>query len=299
VTVVAQRNDDGSYTGGVGQRLRFGGEPWRVGRPEERVRVSRVEFVGGSPIAEAELRRGFGVESGDRVTRSGLLDASDGLRERLIEAGYIEAEVGARLVEGQALVDVSAGPQVSWRVVGAAKPGGFDQALRASLSVESALETGRDLLLAHVHQSGRLRAEVTASDRDEDGRRVLVFEVRPGSVLDARVEFPGASGLSREELLAAAGGPAALLSAPEAAAARLREAYGKALFLAAEVDNPRILENGSQLSITVPIREGTRARVREVHVRGSTLPDAVARRSLRLRAGREYDGEAPRPRPPG
>ena len=115
VTVMAQRLDDGSYTGGLGQRLRFGGAPWQGARPEERVRIAGVEFEANQPFVEAELRRRFGIEAGDRVAPSAIQDAADALRQHLIDAGHIEAEVGARLVEDRVRVKVSAGPLVLWR----------------------------------------------------------------------------------------------------------------------------------------------------------------------------------------
>ena len=159
------------------------------------------------------------------------------------------------------------------------------------MSVEDALETGSELLLKQERDKGHLRAEVAATRSEEQGRQILLFDVRPGSVLQTQVEFPGASGLSSSELLQAAGGPASLLTTPDAAVGAIREAYRKAFFLTAEVDAPQIAEHGSQVRIVVPVREGSRAQIREVVVRGSTLPDQEVRRTLRLRSGRTYSEE--------
>ena len=82
------------------------------------MRLAAVDFEGDRPLPEAEFLRALDLRAGRRVGPWDVLDAADGLRARLVEAGHLEAEVSAWLDGARARVSVSAGPRYDWRVEG-------------------------------------------------------------------------------------------------------------------------------------------------------------------------------------
>jgi outer membrane protein assembly factor BamA len=147
-------------------------------------------------------------------------DDGDRIRESLLKRGYLDVEVGADLQGTLAHFDVRAGRAYVTRVSGLADPPDLSGVLRKSLYEEEALEKGRAELLETLFAKGHWRASVSATANDEGETRVLHFAVEPGPLLKlGGVTFPGAVALSQHQLLSAAGGPGALVRAPQQARA--------------------------------------------------------------------------------
>jgi outer membrane protein assembly factor BamA/autotransporter translocation and assembly factor TamB len=293
VTLMVQRTDDGRKAYGAGQRFRRGG-PARPRPPsDERVRLTEVRLLGDRPLLLEELRPALGLGAGDRRTIWDLQGRAERLRQRLIDRGYLEAEVGARLEGTVAVFDVRGGAQYRWRVEGLADPPDLDREVRRSLFEEDALERGRARLLAELNRRGQLRASVATRTVREGDVRTLVFAVEPGPPTGrVEVRFPGASVLGESALLAAAGGAARLLTDPEAAASDLLAAYRSRHFLAARVGSPQVEQSPAATVITVPIQEGARARVGAVRFPGATVPEDELRRAAGIEEGAPLDEAA-------
>jgi outer membrane protein insertion porin family len=295
IVVRGQRNDAGTLAASVGQRFQFGGPKRR--RPpsvERRVRLTEVRFDGEQPIPNEELARLAKVHPGQRKTVWDLQDDADRLRDRLIERGYVEAEVGVRLEDGVAIFRARTGARYEWRVAGMTQPPDLTKVIREALFEEEAIERGREALLRVLHERGHLRARVSARAEPADGRRILVFEAEPETRYDpVRVLFPGAHALSTKDLVRDAGGAGRIVSEPGEARRAIVEAYHRAFYLTAQVDPPVITSvPPSGLDVTVTVREGPRATLGAVRFEGSTRPTADLEGAAALHPGEFYDPAA-------
>ncbi len=290
VTLIAQRDDDGSLSAGAGQRLRFGGPSGpRQTSQEKAVRLGEVLLEGAPPREERALRGTLKVKQGKRATASRVQDDAERLRRLLVEHGFIEAEVGGKLEQTTAIFTVRAGPRFTTQVEGMASPPDLSKALKAALYEDEALEAGRAALLEALHRRGYLRARVTAAASSHEENRVLRFQVEPaGRASDVRLDFPGGKALGSKPLAKAAGGPAAFLSDPELALERIRAAYAAMFHLGVQLGPVVVDEAGGSLHIVVPVSEGVPARVASLRVEGSSLAAGEAEKAARLPAGEPY-----------
>ena len=300
VTLKALRKSDGTVTYGAGQRLRFGGPP----RPSDLKAFEEVELrevvlqrdAAGRPLElgaalpESRLRGWIKAKPGKKTTYWELLNDGDRLREKLVEAGHLEAIVEPRLEGDVATFTVQPGAHHFWRVKGMADPPDLGPEIRKALFDEEALERGRERLLEELRARGHLKAAVEARDVSEGGRHALLFTVTPGPRLTvAELSFPGATALSASKLTDAAGGPAAFLVSPKEAERAIRDLYRTELYLLAEVGPTAVAEAGGQVRIVVPVKEGPAAVVRAVRLEGATLPGADLEPLLQIEPGTSYD----------
>jgi outer membrane protein insertion porin family len=291
VNLRAQRNDDGSVALGAGQRFQWGEESAASRSDGARVRLRAVRFE-GEPIPE-ELRRSVRLEAGARATDWRVQSEAERLRSRLRREGHLEAEVSGRIEGGAAVLTVHPGPVFATAVRGMADPPTLDEVLQQALFEADALDLGREHLLAVLHARGYLRAEVATSVADEGARRLLVFTVTPGERYDrVEIRFPGATSIDEATLVEAAGGAAAFLERPDAAARALQDLYHQRSFLAAKVARPRVETSGHLLRIVVPVEEGPRARLVALRFEGTTLPEADLRKAASVETGVPYDPDA-------
>jgi outer membrane protein insertion porin family len=293
LNLTVQRADDGTVSYGAGQRFRRGG-PARPQPPEEeRVRLTEVRIEGDRPLPEGALRSAIGTEPGDRRTIWDLQARAESLRRRLLDQGFLEAEVGSRLAGTVAVFDVRSGARYRWRVEGMTGPPSLDRDLRGALFEEDAVERGRVHLLEETARRGQPRATVAARTERDGDTRTLVFTVdagpRGGPV---RVQFPGATALGPSDLLAAGGGASRFLADSQAAAADVLAAYRRRQYLGARVERPVVVERPEGLVVTVAVHEGPRARIGEVRFPGVTVPEEPLRTAVGLRPGTVVDEAA-------
>lgn len=286
VSVKGQRTDDGFFAAGVGQRIRIG----RARKPrteDERVRLEEVRFEGDVPEAARSAARS---KKGRRVAAWDVQEDADRVRRALVERGHVEAEVSGRLEGGVAVLRVEAGPRFAWRVVGMVDPPDLAEAFRDALYEEDAIERARERIVSMLRERGFLRGRVATVRPDmQDALRTLVFEVDPGPQLEAEVAFPGADALPARRLLAVAGGPGALLMDGQTALAKIEDAYRKHGRLAARAGPVQVQEDGSQVRITVPVKEGEPPRIAGVTFEGASLPQEELLQASGLVAGAAFE----------
>jgi translocation and assembly module TamA len=286
INLTLQRQDDGTVTYGAGQRLRFG-EARRSEAPmqDESVRLAEVRLEGDRPLADEKLRGAVTARPGKNVTPWSVQEDADRLRERLVQEGFVEAEVGARLEGAAAVFRIRSGPRFAWRVSGMEAPPDLTDEVRKALFEEDAIDRGTARLLRELRQRGHLRARVSTRTLDEGGERILDFEATPGPRLEAEVRFPGAAALTETELLSAAGGAPGILTSTQDAARRIGAAYAARYFLAARVGKPQVKESGEQVTIVVPVTEGEPARIASLRFEGATRSTDELERVTGLAAG--------------
>jgi outer membrane protein insertion porin family len=289
LSVRAQRTEHGTWAYSVGQRLRFGGPKRAQAAEIQPTELSAVRFEGDLREFEAALTQEVRAEPGREMTYWDLLDDADRIREYLVEQGYLEAVIDARLDGDVAVLHGITGPRYRWRVEGMADAPDLTAEVREALFEEEASARGRRRLIEELRRRGHLRAEVEARVVTEAGWRTIVFEVDPGSALRAEVTFPGAQALSPSRLLDAAGGPAELLTAARESRERIRAAYRAQHYLLTEVDEPQVAEEAGLVRIAVPVREGPKAVVAAARFPGATLPEDGLRQVASLETGGEYD----------
>jgi outer membrane protein assembly factor BamA/autotransporter translocation and assembly factor TamB len=300
VTLKALRKSDGTVTYGAGQRLRFGGPPRaRDLEAFEEVELSAVtlqrDAAGrplemGAALPESRLRGWIKAKPGKKTTYWGLLNDGDRMREKLVEAGYLEAIVEPRLEGDVATFVVQPGAHHFWRVKGMDNPPDLGPEIRKALFDEEALERGRQRLLEELRARGHLKAAVEARDVSEGSRHALLFNVTPGPRLTvAEMSFPGAEAISPSKLADAAGGPAAFLVTPKDAERAVRDLYRAKLYLLAEVGPTAAAESAGQVRIVVPVKEGPKAVVRALRFEGVSLPESDLVPLLQIEPGDSYD----------
>jgi outer membrane protein assembly complex protein YaeT len=288
VALTVQRREDGTVTYGAGQRLRWGGaRRARDTSVDERVRLREVEIEGELPET---MRSVLKSRPGKKASAWDVQEDADRLRERLIEQGYLEAEVGARIDEDAAVFQARAGPKYTWRVEGMTQPPDLAPTMKEALYEEDAFERGQERLLEELRRRGHLRARIEASAEGDAGARTLVFRVEPGPRIETvDVSFPGATAVSRAELLKAAGGSAAIVASPEESLKRIEAEYRERHYLSARVGPARMTESDRSVRVEVPVQEGTQARVASVAFRGVSLPEDELRSVAGIQTGALYD----------
>src|SRR5206468_3938533 len=151
------------------------------------------------------------------------------------------------------------------------------------------LQNDSDLLREYLVQQGYLEAIVEPAL--EGG--VATFHVQPGpKPTVAELSCPGATVLSASELEKAAGGVANLVSNPKDAERGIKAAYQERQYLTAEIGPTRVAEEGGQVRIVVPIKEGPAAVVSQVRFEGATRTEEELSRLAAIEPGLPYDANA-------
>ena len=300
--VTVRRLDDGSYTAGLGQRLQLGGPARPAPRRQGQTQLQEVKLEGaragqplelGTGVTEAELRGTVRARPGRTASYFDLQDDSDRIRQLLVQKGYLEAVVEPVRQGGVAVFRVRPGPKYAWRVEGMDAPPDLGALILASLFEEEAQEKGRQAVLDELHRRGYLRATVDASVILEGPGRTLLFSVKPGPKLTvAELSFPGAAALSAKELEAAAGGAANLVANPKEAERGIKVVYRDHQYLTAEVGPTKVAEQGGQLHVVVPVKEGPKAVVAEVRFEGAARPPDELQKLVGIAPGAAYDANA-------
>lgn len=292
VKTLAQRQDDGTYTLGAGQRLGLGGAKRRESSTrDDAVEVTEVRLETDRPQDEAALRAALETRAGRRSTPWEVQDDAARVRERLRRDRRIEAEVSATLEGTAATFRVRSGPRFAWRVEGLPGAPSLDGLLDDALFEQEALAAGEGRLLAEARRRGHLRARVATRVEEDDDLRTLVAAVEPGPrYARVTVTFPGASE-PHGALADAAGGAGEILTRPDAAVASLRQHYRRRHHRAARIGTPVVAEDGPVLRVTVPVEEGPRARVTEVSFPGATRAPEELLDWTGLAPGQPHDDE--------
>jgi outer membrane protein insertion porin family len=300
ITAKIQRDDDGTYTYGVGQRIRWGGPPRgtragggrRRGAAEETAKLTEVRIVGLPGDVEARAKSRVRARVGSDVTFWRLQDDAERLQDFLRRETYLEALVSADLDGTVAVIDARPGARYRWTVAGLTAPPDLTDAVRGALFEEEALEHGREALLGAARARGYPRARVETDVVAAEGTRTLAFTVEPGAPATVTaVTFPGAGSVSPSDLLSAAGGPAAVLSEPGVAREHMEKLYRDRQYLTARVEAPRVQESEDRASVAIEVRvtEGPQALLGDVFFEGVTLDETELADATKLETGHPYD----------
>jgi outer membrane protein assembly factor BamA len=291
LTGLVQVREDGTYSFGAGQRIEIGGAKHpKSAEHRDRVKLGEVRFAGDPPLPEAQLRQWLGIKRGSKATPWNLQERADALRSRLIDAGYLEAEVVASLQDDVATFRLRAGPHYRWSVEGMSDPPLLDGIFRHASFADEAPDLGRQRLLRELRARGYWRAEVQSRIEDEPAGRALVFTVRSGPLYQGvTTAFPGATLIPESRLLGLAGGAAGIIDSPRAAAAAVKAGYAESRHLAAEVGPARLRDALGRLEIELPVQEGPAATIAAMQVQGSSLSEAETAAVLGLQIGSAYD----------
>ncbi len=270
--------------------------------------VGSVAFEGGlGPFAAADLVARLSLGPGARLWQSAVRQDAERLEEWLIGEGYRLARVGEPTIDYEAeaarvhlVYPVEVGPRFEVRVSGvdAAEleragvlplhgPERFDEALLA-----------RDVarLRRHFQQLGHYRVAIdTRSERGEGVRRIEV-RVEPGPVYELeRVIWDPMTAIpeSRLETLVETtakrrfrGRRRLIDEVLDQDLAAVRSSLALAGFDRARVGPAVVEENGSRLTVRVPVEEGPQRRLVHLDFSGlERLSEPEARRLMRLREG--------------
>jgi outer membrane protein assembly factor BamA/autotransporter translocation and assembly factor TamB len=288
-----QRDQEGVYTYGIGQRWRWGAPFVRERRPRNRGRhIQDVRVTGEWPLEQDDPRQLVKVEPGKRATPWDVQDDASRLERRLVAHDYIEALVSARLDEGDAVFDVRPGQHFRWEVEGLPDPPDLTKIVREARLEGDALDAARKRLVKTAEDRGYPRAKVQAEATGEGSERTLKFVVDPGPRIENTiVRFPGAHVLSEKALLGAAGGPAELLNAPKPAIDRIKLEYRKKHHIAPTIGDPVVTEtdNHTRLVVEVPVDEGKEAHIVDIRFEGAEEPADVLLPLTALTTDTPYD----------
>ncbi|MFI5184226.1 MAG: translocation/assembly module TamB domain-containing protein, partial [Vicinamibacteria bacterium] len=284
-----QRTDDGTLTVGAGQRISLGGaEEARTARRDDAVRLSDVQLEGDRPLEEEVLRKSLKARVGRKATPWTVQEDADRLRARLVRESFIESEVNGRLEGTVASFRIRSGQRFTWKVTGMADPPDLGDQVRKALFEEEALEKGRAFLLKKLRERGHLRAAVGGKGEKDGTNRRLVFEANPGPRFEADLQFPGAAALPPARLRKAAGGAAEVLTASEAAARRIQEAYRAIHRFDASLAPPEIEESDGRILIRWPVLEGPAAEIVSMRFEGSSRAESELKKVAGLSLGAPF-----------
>jgi outer membrane protein assembly complex protein YaeT len=309
IRTITRDNNDRSYE--FSQDMSFGGPPRaeRVGRPEERRRVSAIRFSGSPGFPEPELMNRLRLEVGDRFDFYDWQDDQDRLLELYHDRGFYEARVTARrstedLPPDQIRLEYNLvrGPATRLTVEGATLPGGVQDDIRdawtRSVFDEFLLDDVRTLTRRWLVDDGYLRSVVDprVEQPGADEKIIAVRIDRGPQSSDREIVFTGNDAIEaatiRDFVRARQVEDSAWID-PDGLRQAVVDLYRSRGWLAAEarVDDPQF--DGSRAALPVSISEGTRFTVASVQLVG-VLPEREqdVRGALGVQVGQPYDPTA-------
>lgn len=280
----AVRQNDNSYRLDFTHDIRRGGRPEPRRAPRIRPTVGTVQVPESAPLPAAELRRLLGVEPGDDFNHFAVRDGVTDIKERLREAGWLQARVRLQREQDGTVVNLrlqlAAGPQVEIAYAGAPVSADLQEQVRVQWQrgvfdaqrTDDVAETVRASLMDDNYLQAAV--EVTAQDLGADRRRVKVA-ITPGPRY-SRMElaFTGASGIDAaelEEIVDEQGLERKLFTDPTVVTELLEQFYREQGYLNAEIDEPRLEFAAATARVVLAVREGPRFEVSQVAITGNTV----------------------------
>jgi len=285
-----------------------------------RSRVGSVDFRGPvEPFTPAALLEHLNLKPGEPFSRRQAREDAERLQTWLIRQGYRTARVetpesqidpqsteqaGVQPRAVHLTFPIQVGPRLELKVIGAEEKQlrrkgllpflgdqGFDEALvlQASQRIKDSYQ-----------REGRYRVKVDWDDQQKEGVQTLTLRLDPGPEYTLReVDFTGNQSFSDErlaQLMATAG--KSLLSLLNVGSGHLvdselqrdveniRSFYALQGYGQAEVGPPQVVEQGRDLRLEIPVVEGPRQQVTDLHFEGVEALDVNRlRESLPLHPG--------------
>ncbi|HYN19727.1 MAG TPA: outer membrane protein assembly factor BamA [Thermoanaerobaculia bacterium] len=278
--------------------------------PGVRARVQEIRFEGDlGPFAPAELVKELRVKPGDPFSRPEVRQDGERLENWLIGQGRRRARVGAPAEEMQAeghsvrlLYPIDVGPKVEVQVIGDdlerlrrrdllpfLDRQGYDEALVLQ-SVER--------IKREYQQDGHYKVKVDWEEQEPNADLLrVVLRIEPGPQYTLRdVGFSGNETFDEERLselivtsertLLARGSGRLVQDVLDDDLENVRRFYQLQGFAQSEVGPPQIEEQGDELRLTIPIKEGPRMRVVNLNLEGiESLPENTLKDNLLLTEG--------------
>jgi outer membrane protein insertion porin family len=274
-----------------------------------RSRIADVQFQGSTdPFPRAELIKRLGLKPGDPYARRAARDDAERLQTWLVQQGYRTARVDAPAEQPDPQKNtvgltypVQVGPLVTLQVIGAEEKQlrkrdllpilgnqGFDEAL-----VLQSTERLKD----YYQRAGYYKAQIDWDRKQAAGTLKLILRIVPGPQYTLRdVGFTGNKAFGGDRLaplmatstrsLLNLGSGRLVDSQLKADLENLRSFYALQGYAQAEVGPPQIVENGDDLRLVVPVREGPRQQLVNLKLQGvESLDLAALRRRLLLKEG--------------
>jgi outer membrane protein insertion porin family len=274
-----------------------------------RSRIADVQFQGSTdPFQRAELIKRLGLKPGDPYARRAARDDAERLQTWLVQQGYRTARVDAPAEQPDPQKNtvgltypVQVGPLVTLQVIGAEEKQlrkrdllpilgnqGFDEAL-----VLQSTERLKD----YYQRAGYYKVQIDWDRQQAAGTLKLVLRIVPGPQYTLRdVGFTGNKAFGDDRLaplmatstrsLLNLGSGRLVDSQLKADLENLRSFYALQGYAQAEVGPPQIVENGDDLRLVVPVREGARQQLVNLKLQGvESLDLAALRRRLPLKEG--------------
>jgi outer membrane protein insertion porin family len=274
-----------------------------------RSRIADVQFQGSTdPFQRTELIKRLGLKPGDPYARRAARDDAERLQTWLVRQGYRTARVDAPAEQldpqkntvGLAY-PVQVGPLVTLQVVGAEEKQlqkrdllpvlgnqGFDEAL---------ILQSTERLKDYYQRAGYYKVQIDWDRKPAPGTLKLILRIVPGPQYTLRdVGFTGNKAFSGDRLaplmatstrsLLNLGSGRLVDSQLTADLENLRSFYALQGYAQAEVGPPQIAEDGDDLRLVVPVREGPRQQLVNLKLQGAESLDLAAlRRRLPLKEG--------------
>lgn len=279
------RQDANTYRLDFRHELRFGGppEPRRVSRVRPPLASLTIET--GAGYTEAAARDRLKLREGTPYDFFRFREGVERIERDLREQGYLQSRVRASQESTseagnavRASVRIDPGPRVRLVFEGADPPRRVreDVATRWQRGIfdTQRAEDGSNALVEWLVATRHLDARVSHSIEDgADGSRLVRFFVEPGSRFErVLLSFDGAAGISSDELASLVREQNLeqdLITDPVVVTELLRRYYREEGYLAASLETPRPVFDGSTARIVVPVDEGPRFIVRKLDVAGN------------------------------
>lgn len=274
-----------------------------------RSRIADVQLDGPlGPFQKPELIARLGVEPGDPYARRAARDSAERLQTWLIQKGYRTARVDPPAEQLDAekntvtlTYPIVVGPMVTLKVIGADERQlrkrdllpflgnqGYDEAL-----ILQATQRLKD----YFQREGFYKAAIDWDQKRSEDTLELVLRIVPGAQYTLRqVTFTGNESISADRLLPLMATAARSLlnlgsgrlvdTQLKADLENIRSFYALQGYAQAEVGPSQIEENGDELRLVIPVKEGPRQQLVNLEFEGlEALEPEELRRRLPLRAG--------------
>lgn len=300
----AVRQDDATYRFDFRHDVRFGGEPEPRRQKPVRPVINSLKVESRGDVDEAEVRRKFGLEAGDRYdffkAREGIDDLFDYYREQQ----RLQARVRAQRVVKDARVDVTLrvnpGPVVDLVFEGIPASKGLVKRAEAiwqrgvfdTQRADAVTDEIRQRLIKDRYLDPKVEYAIEQADAS---RRRVVFRAEPGVRFDqVRMVFDGAQGIGPKELESIIKeqklGPR-VFTEPAEVVDLLQRVYREQGYLTAEVEKPRYEfdREARQARVLLAVREGPLFHVRSITFSGNRLyTSAALQKDMPFNAGDPY-----------
>jgi len=301
------KQSDNTYRGEFRHDIRFGSSSSAAGNATVKAasrKISRVSFAEAGPFAPEALAKIFKVKQGQQYKAIKVRKGTERLAGFLVKKGYLESRVRLdREDEGQAIgltVRIELGPAVELSYSGTNLAKRQKSRVRKmwhnGISDQQRSQASKEAILGYFAQKGFLRAQANVHLSNDGGRKLVQFDLQPGSrYTGVRIVVEGAEPKRKREILSLVDErpmKLALSRDPARVADAVTRYYQQRGYLAAKVGVPvQKLDAGRRTGrIVIPVQEGPVYHVGPLQFSGNrALTAAQLQAGLPLESGAVYE----------